>query len=367
MTTAVISDLHLGSPASCLGDPVLRRTLVDALAGVERLVLLGDVLALRAGPVREVLERAAPFLDEIAGCMSGRRIVIVPGNHDHQLAEPLLDELCWNGGSGRLGLEVLFDSSGSGLLGSIARRLGDIELTLAYPGIWLRPDLYATHGHYLDCHATVPRMESVLASAMTALHGGMPEEGVEPERYESALAPIYAFAYRCAQASLSPTATGALRTRLWRRLRIAGWKQLEAGSTATRGRPRPPSSLAFAAAVAVLNRTGLGPFQAHFSVEDLGEAGFRAMAEVADRLGIKADYVLFGHTHRVGPLAGERERRSATGASLVNTGSWVYSRTLIGDSGSASAYWPGTCVFVDSQGPPRLESLLRDLPVRRHG
>ena len=26
---------------------------------------------------------------------------------------------------------------------------------LAYPGVWLRDDVYATHGHYLDCHSEV--------------------------------------------------------------------------------------------------------------------------------------------------------------------------------------------------------------------
>ena len=42
----------------------------------------------------------------------------------------------------------------------------DVELTLAYPGLRLRPDVYATHGHYLDLHLTVPRLESIAASAM---------------------------------------------------------------------------------------------------------------------------------------------------------------------------------------------------------
>ena len=30
---------------------------------------------------------------------------------------------------------------------------------LAYPGVWLRPDVYATHGHYVDLHITVPSFE----------------------------------------------------------------------------------------------------------------------------------------------------------------------------------------------------------------
>ena len=39
-------------------------------------------------------------------------------------------------------------------------------MSVAYPGLRLRPDVYATHGHYLDLPLTVPRIESVVASAM---------------------------------------------------------------------------------------------------------------------------------------------------------------------------------------------------------
>ena len=35
--------------------------------------------------------------------MAGRQVVLVPGNHDHRLAEPLLEELALGGG--QLGLE----------------------------------------------------------------------------------------------------------------------------------------------------------------------------------------------------------------------------------------------------------------------
>ena len=33
------------------------------------------------------------------------------------------------------------------------------RVRFAYPGLWLREDVYATHGHYLDCHLTVPTVE----------------------------------------------------------------------------------------------------------------------------------------------------------------------------------------------------------------
>ena len=34
---------------------------------------------------------------------------------------------------------------------------GDAGCSIAYPGVWLREDVYATHGHYMDCHMTPAR------------------------------------------------------------------------------------------------------------------------------------------------------------------------------------------------------------------
>ena len=50
------------------------------------------------------------------------------------------------------------------------------------------------------------------------------------------------------------------------------------------------------------------------------------MGEVVARLGIDARHVVFGHTHRSGPLPDDdaSEWRLAGGAQLTNTGCWVY-------------------------------------------
>ena len=67
-----------------------------------------------------------------------------------------------------------------------------VEVRLAYPGLWLRPGVYATHGHYLDLDLTVPRLESIAASAM----GRSPAAGAKcgsAADYEAVLGPIYAF------------------------------------------------------------------------------------------------------------------------------------------------------------------------------
>ena len=63
-----------------------------------------------------------------------------------------------------------------------------------------------------------------------------------------------------------------------------------------------PQAQDFPLAVAALNRAGLGPLRAEISGTELRRAGLRAMGEVAARLGLGESYVVFGHTHRSGPL-----------------------------------------------------------------
>ena len=81
-------------------------------------------------------------------------------------------------------------------------------------------------------------------------------------------------------------------------------------------------------------------------------AGF---TEVLDRLDVRAPHVIFGHTHRAGPLP--RDDRGEWGR-LLNTGSWVYEARFIGDDPAGSPYRPGFAAVVDDDGPPSLVNLL---------
>src|SRR6478735_9319438 len=91
--TLIVSDLHLGAR---LGRDVLRRpaalaALLDALDGVGRLVLLGDVVELVEGDPRGALAAAEPVLRALGNRMGPEReIVVVPGNHDNALVRPWL-------------------------------------------------------------------------------------------------------------------------------------------------------------------------------------------------------------------------------------------------------------------------------------
>jgi hypothetical protein len=80
-------------------------------------------------------------------------------------------------------------------------------------------------------------------------------------------------------------------------------------------------------------------------------------------LGIDARHVIFGHTHRAGPLPADDRADWAMpgGGRLHNSGSWVLERAWTRD-GAASPYWPGGAVELDdgAGAEPRHVRLLDD-------
>jgi len=353
--SAVISDLHLGTrlDSDVLRRPEARARLFEALSEADQVVLLGDLLELRQRPVAEVLDIAAPFLAELGRFLDGRPVVIVPGNHDHQLAGGLLERRRVRGEMAQLGLEERSAADGSEPLSTVAELMGGANLTLSYPGLWLRPDVYATHGHYLDAHLTVPRIECLAVSVVRRLVGPGPHGGRQPADYERLLGPVYGLAYELAQAASARGAMAAtdLNLRVWRRIDAGRG----AGALLLGG-------VAVPAAVGALNAFGLGPFRARLSGEELRRAGLEAMGRVIGNLGVEAGHVIFGHTHRPGPLGGEAGFELPGGGRLTNTGSWIHNPAF-GDATLENPYHPGVVVFVDEEGPPRIERVLspRDL------
>src|SRR5438270_733661 len=132
-----------------------------------------------------------------------------------------------------------------------------------------------------------------------------------------------------------------------------------AGPRGARGpdlRSRALSGVAIRAAVWALNRAGMGPFEARLSGPTLRRSGIRAMDALMKALVIDADEVIFGHTHRPGPLP----RDDDWDPRLFNSGSWLYEPNLLGAHDADSPYWPGTAVFVNADEPPELRRLLAD-------
>jgi predicted phosphodiesterase len=385
--TLVVSDLHLGagSGADVLRRPGPRAALFQELADVDRLVLLGDVLELRHGPRRDALAAAQPFFEELGRVFAEREIVVVAGNHDHALVES------WSRRRDEAAKPEPFDSEqrfpaedASSMLASLAAWAGPARVSAAYPGLWLRPDVYATHGHYLDCHLTVPTMER-LGIGMTARVQGRPTDAFEVVGdYEAVTAPVFAWIDAVArQASTGSTLNGQTTVRAWRALGGAGkgagrgagkGAGRGAGKSAGKG-PRKGAGGngfdlrtralvgAFPFAIAALNRAGIGSFHADISTAELRRAGLRAMGEVAARLGFGDAHVIFGHTHRAGPLPRDAaaEWRGPGGARLLNAGCWTYDSYFLSDTPGESPYWPGGAVLVEDDGPPMLLRLLDTL------
>jgi hypothetical protein len=333
--------------------------LLSALENCERLVLLGDILELRHGPMHEALTAAREPLTEIGAALGpDREVVLLAGNHDHYLVHPWSQRRAAGGPPRALEPETAVDWVAGDPLADLAAMLAPARVRAAYPGVWLRPDVWATHGHYLDVHMTVPSIERLGAGVMRRIvsargraSGSRPP--VAAEDYEAILTPIYAWLHAVAQGAAPGRGRGLQGGS------VRGWRAL----TGPRGR-RSVRGLAIAAAyrvaIAALNRAGLGPLQAEVSGPALRRSGLRGMDEVCARLGVTAPYVIFGHTHRAGPLAGDDQPEwvSAHGSRLVNSGCWVHEPAFMGPDASQSPYRTGFAVVVDSDGPPRLLNLL---------
>jgi predicted phosphodiesterase len=352
--TAIVSDLHIGSASGedLLRAPSMRELLLAELAGADRVVLLGDIVELRDLPLAEAMEAARPFFEELGNAVGEASVLLVPGNHDHRFAEPILDQVAIDGGP--LGLEQR--RAASGTAEPLAGWLGDARLEVAYPGAWLSDDVYATHGHYLDCHLTLPRLECLAAAAVMRVAGGLPDPATTDD-YERILRPIYGLTFGLAQAGVSRRVTdrGRPADRAWRWM--AGSGRLNWGRLVARG--------AFPAAVWGINRALRASFDADLSAESISRGGVAAGAELARRLGLGSAQVITGHTHRPGPR--RSEWRIPGGGRLHNTGNWVFNPVLHRPGAGPGPYWPGTVTWLEDDTPPRRVSLLDDRDAEELG
>jgi hypothetical protein len=379
MRTLILSDLHLGSlsGADVLRRPEIRASLIEALQDVDRLVLLGDVIELRHGPAREAMAAARPFFEDLGRALDGRELLITAGNHDHALVEPWLARRGEMDDPPPLKLEQFIEpSQASPMLEQISRWAAPAALRVAYPGFWVRPDVYATHGHYLDCHLTVPTLERLSVAAMSRVLGRPAQAFQTVEDYEAVASPVFAWRDAVARSARTGDALNGIATvGAWRALRgggedaasdtapetVGGHLAARRGALARDLRRRALVG-AFPLAVAALNRAGLGPLSPKVSGSELRRAGLRAMAEVAQRLGLGDSYVIFGHTHRAGPLGHDHDSEwsAGAGARLVNAGCWIYASVFLTATPGESPYWPGACVLVEDSGAPVVKRLLQD-------
>jgi predicted phosphodiesterase len=358
VTTAIVSDLHLGtvSEADLARRPRALERLLEVAEKADRFVVLGDLIELRERPATAVLDDIAPVLGAIGDATAGKPVVLVPGNHDHQLVAPALERERL-AGVGPLTIAGDHPPRPGDLADRVAGLMPRTELTIAYPGVWLRDDVYATHGHYLDAHLTVPRVECLIAAGFERFGTHLGSDGPRtPADYESILGPIYALAHSLAQNARAHPALrrNSLSRNVWQ-LATNG----NGNGRAARLRAALIGRAAIPAAVAAINAAGLGPFRPEISAVALRDGGLAAMADVVDRLGIDADHVIFGHTHRAGPLSGDGDGWLLPGgAQLTNTGSWTFEDSFLDGSGPSNPYWPGRVAWLDESDPPRLVTAL---------
>jgi Calcineurin-like phosphoesterase len=339
---------------------VLRRSeplerLLDAVRRADRLVLLGDLIELRHSRLHTALAAATPVLKALGEAVN--EIVIVPGNHDHHLLAAWFERRALEPNPAPLSLNTAVAWQPDDFLGRVVEALQPAAVTVKYPGIWLRDDVYATHGHYLDRHTTVPLIERIGAGVMARVLRE-PSEGPHTiDDYERTLQPIYAWIHALAQSGAHDIGDSRLDPSM------RGWRVLTGSNGARTWRERAVVT-AFPPVVAAMNKAGIGPLKPDLSGPQLRRAALTAFTQVIERLGIKAAHVIFGHTHRAGPLPADdrAEWQTPNGLQIINCGSWVDQPDFLGPDPAASPYRAGFGVELAGDGPPELVNLLSSRP-----
>jgi hypothetical protein len=113
----------------------------------------------------------------------------------------------------------------------------------------------------------------------------------------------------------------------------------------------------------LLNRR-IAPLTSALLGQQMQRASIPALARVVRELGVDADWVVFGHVHRLGPMEEDdlqQWRAEGDGPGIVNTGSWLYEPLLVHRATPPHPYWPGGAVLLDADHEPRAIGLLDDL------
>ena len=227
-----------------------------------------------------------------------------------------------------------------------------------YPGVWLRDDVYATHGHYGDRHTTVPILERLGAGLMARV--GRERDGGPAQRRGLRGG---------ARADVRLDRRGRAERRRARRAAAAASRcgpGARSRAPGAGGRPRPAGvAVAFPvggrraqpgrARAAPRRRLGrrAAPRRAA-GVRARCSRGWACRRRARD---LRATPTAPGRcpatTRSSGPRAG--------GAAMLNTGCWVYERGFLGDDPQRSPYRPGSARSSKTSAPaPRAASTLLD-------
>ncbi len=329
--TLVISDFHLGGRLrhGVLTRPAPLALLLDAVRQTDRLVLLGDIVELIEGRSRSAMEVAGPVLRAIGAALGpDHEVILVPGNHDGPLVRSWIRRT-----APALANETAVPLDATPALARVIAELAPARVRVSYPGLWLTERVWATHGHYLDQHL-MP--ESAVGIARGSLRR-LPRDGATPMDYE-----------------------------LGRRISLAratGWV------------PRPIAALLDDIAEVIRASTmprvrrrilteRYAPLISAVLRVQMNRASMPALARVVHRLGVPADFVVFGHVHRLGPLPADDPQKwqgPQGSPRILNTGAWLYEPLLLHRATPPNPYWPGGAVLLEPGQDPRAVGLLDDL------
>lgn len=159
----VLSDTHFGDETQMLDDRRLVDSLMEALSGrgtISELVLLGDVVDLWVRTTVPALRQASYFIESLSRLGNIKRIVYVPGNHDHQMfLDAFRLEVDIRVMQGDLTIPKFMPARAYGetLLGALAFPRSRVSFSMVYPFIVRQVDgkeIVFTHGHHLDFYAS---------------------------------------------------------------------------------------------------------------------------------------------------------------------------------------------------------------------
>ena len=127
--------------------------------------------------------------------MAGRELVVVAGNHDHALVEPWLTHRGEEDDPAPLGVEQWLDPArASPAMERIAGWASPARVRAAYPGLWLRPDVYATHRALSRLPSDgSDALERLSVGAMSRLLGRPASTFDSVGDYEAMGAPVFAW------------------------------------------------------------------------------------------------------------------------------------------------------------------------------
>ena len=244
----------------------------------------------------------------------------------------------------------------------IAKRLAGFlapaRVEVAYPGLWLRDDVYATHGHYLDVHVTIPTIERLAAGVMARLVGAIPDPAT-PDDYEAVLAPIYALSQASAQRG------GQGRAAVGSRSAVGTWRALAGDAPARGGCARRRSRCRSGSAWWRPTAPGSGPCSRRSAWRTCGSPACMRSARRRGACGSRRR-ISSSATPTAPAACRDDDRRvahagrhAAAQHRLLDLRDAVHGARPAG----SSPYWPGGAIAIDDDGPPRLERLLGDVPA----